>query len=178
MNKYDLKANPFIEEFIKNNNRAIEQNVPKWAEERDFVKLYHNTSYVLGSLKRSHKILFDFVFATLQDGSKYNATTIEMSYKNYVIHCNLRHIDALSKVSFHHARNELEKNGVIASAGPTGFYYFNINLFFNGDRFQVAKDYIGIAEKAQPKPTLRKVEKVEVSVPANDYKQKRSYLSI
>lgn len=144
---------PFIDDYISENKLIVDGEEIKMKrgkkiksvellDDRRFVKVYIQSDEVLASLKNSTKIVFEYIFKTLQSSDSYNAMEIEFSYRDYVIFNKRRGIEnPVSEKSFYNARAELIKNRIIALKDGTTYWY-NFNYFFNGDRFSVVKEYI------------------------------------
>lgn len=144
---------PFIEEYMIENKLFIDDGEIKirkgkkikkveLLDDRRFIKVYIQSDDVLANLKNSTKIIFEYIFRTLQSSDSYNTMEIEFSYKDYTIFNKRRNIEnPVSEKSFYNARTELIKNRIIALKEGTTYWY-NFNYFFNGDRFSVVKEYV------------------------------------
>lgn len=149
---------PFIDDYMAENKLIVDGEEIKMKkgkkiktvellDDRKFVKVYIQSDEVLAGLKNSTKIVFEYIFRTLQSSDFYNVMEIEFSYKDYVIFNKRRGIkNPVSEKSFYNARAELIKNRIIALKEGTTYWY-NFNYFFNGDRFSVVKEYILAGEK-------------------------------
>ncbi len=137
-----IKTNPFLEEYIKDNEKFFHTKTTKILTDREFVKVYINANAKLANLTNSTKLLFEYLFRNLQKTESYNKTIIDISFKTYVIFSNINNIKVLSKATFYRCREELISNRIIAETDNNGFYYFNLNYFFNGDRISVATEYL------------------------------------
>ena len=138
----DKKSNPFLEEYIKENEKYFNTKTTKILTDREFVKVYINANEKLANLTNSSKLLFEYLFRNLQKTESYNKTILDISFKTYIIFSNLHNLDKISKATFYRCREELIENRIIAETSDLGFYFFNLNFFFNGDRMLVATEFL------------------------------------
>lgn len=166
-----IKTNPFLEEYIKDNEKFFYTKTTKILTDREFVKVYINANDKLANLTNSTKLLFEYLFRNLQKTESYNKTIIDISFKTYVIFSNINNIKVLSKATFYRCREELIRNRIIAETDNNSFYYFNLNLFFNGDRILLATEYLrqttNIVQFVQP------IKQQEESKEPEGYKQSK-----
>jgi len=152
-----LKPNKYLDSFIEKNKDKLFIECNKHICEKEFLKVYIASIDVLSELTKSTKIVYEYLFRRLQASSSYNITKLLFTFKDYTIYCNDNDIKAVPEASFYRARNELIKNDIIDNSGSDGYFYFNLNYFFNGDRIQVAINYIKVnnIEIKNDKPKLK-----------------------
>lgn len=137
-----MKENPFIKQFIEENREKIVKKQFEYLEDRQFIKVFIGANEVLSSLQKSSRLIYEYLFKTLQSSASYNQTEIEVSFRGYRAFCRQNKLKPIAEVTFYRSRKELIEKGVIAEADEQGFYFFNINYFFNGDRFFVIHEFI------------------------------------
>lgn len=175
MNNKD--KNPFLEEYIKDNENFFHKKTTKILTDREFIKVYINANEKLANLSNSSKLLFEYLFNLLQKTESYNRTIADISFKSYIIFVNSSNLKPLSKATFYRSREELIKARIIAETKNIGFYFFNLNYFFNGDRIIVANEYL-----KQSNAIVNETKEVKKEVVKNDikdnelegYKQKKT----
>lgn len=137
-----MKENPFIKQFIEENREKIVKKQFEYLEDRQFIKVFIGANEVLSSLQKSSRLIYEYLFKTLQSSASYNQTEIEVSFRGYRAFCRQNKLKPIAEVTFYRSRKELIEKGVIAEADEQGFYFFNLNYFFNGDRFFVIHEFI------------------------------------
>ncbi|MEX3628391.1 MAG: hypothetical protein VB138_01815 [Burkholderia sp.] len=141
-----MKKNPFIDKYIEENKRHLVSKETAFIKDSEFVKVYIEANAVLSSVQNCSKLLFEYMFRMLQKSEAYNQTVIDLSYRSYLIFCRYNKLKPMVKSSFYRSRSELISKNVIAETDDMGMYFFNLNFFFNGDRFYVVKEYIRASE--------------------------------
>lgn len=138
-----MKPNKYLDSFIEKNKKVLSLQKDNRLSEKQFLKVYIASNEVLSRLRNSTKIIYEYLFHRLQQTTSYNKTRLLFTYKDYVVYCNDNFIEcSIKEASFYRARNELIKFDIIDETETSGYYYFNVNFFFNGDRLEVALNYI------------------------------------
>lgn len=151
--------NPFIEEYIEKNKEHLIKKNTKYLDDREFLKVYINADCVLSNLKHSTKIVFEYIFNTLQKSESYNQTIIDLNFRNYVVYCNHKNFEKVSRRSFYRAKDEMIDKKIIAKTNEVNIYFFNLNFFFNGKRLYVVNEYIKTnnIELLEQKPIVKQM---------------------
>lgn len=119
-------------------------NVTMWkmvmADKETFVKVFTSGLDNLLPLSMGGQMLFKHICRSLRP----NKDRVYLDGKEFIKEYNIKSIN-----TFYKSLSELLDNQIIANTNEKGFYYININIFFNGDRVKFIQNYLRYGENNQ-----------------------------
>lgn len=113
-------------------------HVVRDVDESEFLKLYTKNVRAIFDLKPTTQRVLQYLMVELQKTP--NADAIYLAWvgaEEYFSEANLK----VSRASFHRAMKELLEKGFIAESTRPHMFWFNPNLFFNGNRMSFVHEY-------------------------------------
>lgn len=103
-----------------------------------FVKIYTQNVKAIFDLKPTTQRVLQYLITELQKTP--NADAIYLAWIGAEEYFSEQDVN-VSRASFHRAMKELLDRGFIAESTKPNMYWFNPNLFFNGDRMTFIREY-------------------------------------
>ena len=125
-------------------------HIIKEVDENEFLKVYTKNIRAIFDLKPTAQRVLQYLMAELQKTP--NADAIYLAWvgaEEYFSEHNL----GVSRASFQRALKELLEKGFIAESTKPNMFWFNPNLFFNGDRMTFVHEYRRKLLENAPIPT-------------------------
>lgn len=132
-------------------------HIVKETDSEEFLKIYTKNVRAIFDLKPTTQRVLQFLMSELQKTPNADAIyLVWMGAEEYFSHENL----SVSRPSFQRALKELLDKGFIAESTRPSMFWFNPNLFFNGDRMTFIHEYRRrpIAEPARDPKTVDFIE--------------------
>ena len=127
-------------------------------DESEFLKLYTKNINAIFDLKPTSQRVLQYLMTELQKTP--NADSIYLAWLGAENYFSEHSVDC-SRASFQRAMHELLDKGFIAESTMPNMFWFNTNLFFNGNRMTFIHEY-------RKKPTI---EKSKDAVPRDSYEE-------
>jgi hypothetical protein len=105
----------------------------------EFIKLYISALPAFASLKKSSKLIFQYVLLVVNNG--IGKDKIHLSYNDYLEKTENSLIPKLSRASYFNGIKELLENEILFQSLSTNMYWINIAYIFNGDRLKFIQQY-------------------------------------
>ena len=113
-------------------------HVIKEVDENEFLKVYTKNIKAIFDLKPTAQRVLQYLMAELQKTP--NADAIYLAWVGAEEYFSEHDLD-VSRASFQRALKELLEKGFIAESTKPNMFWFNPNLFFNGDRMTFVHEY-------------------------------------
>ena len=117
-------------------------NVTMWrmemSDRESFIKIYKSGIDNLFPLSSSSQVLFKYICRVL----KPNKDIVFLDGKEFIREYGIKSVN-----TFYKCLAELIDNQIIANTNEKGFYFININFFFNGDRIKFIQNKIRYDDK-------------------------------
>jgi hypothetical protein len=113
-------------------------HVVKDVDENEFVKIYTKNIRAIFDLKPTAQRVLQYLITELQKTP--NADAVYLAWVGAEEYFSEHNIKA-SRASFHRALNELIQKGFLAESTKPNMFWFNPNLFFNGNRLTFVHEY-------------------------------------
>lgn len=130
-------------------------HVVKEVDEDEFVKIYTKNIKAIFDLKPTAQRVLQYLITELQKTP--NADAIYLAWIGAEEYFSEHDIKS-SRASFHRALSELIQKGFLAESTKPNMFWFNPNLFFNGNRLTFVHEY----QKAKAFPKEKKEEPLKV----------------
>ena len=123
-------------------------HIVRQVDESQFLKVYTKNIKAIFDLKPSTQKILQYLMSTLQGTP--NAEGVYLSWFRASEYFSEEDIN-ISRASFHRAMNELLQKKFIAESIDPNMFWFNPNLFFNGNRMTFVNEYrkVKTAEKTE-----------------------------
>jgi hypothetical protein len=144
---------------INKNGESITHSgihVVKEVDENEFVKIYTKNIKAIFDLKPTAQRVLQYLITELQKTP--NADAIYLAWVGAEEYFSEHNIKS-SRASFHRALTELIQKGFLAESTKPNMFWFNPNLFFNGNRLTFIHEYkkkILLETKEQQKEPIDK----------------------
>lgn len=113
-------------------------HVIKEVDEDEFLKIYTKNIKAIFDLKPTAQRVLQYLMTELQKTPNADAVYLAwMGAEEYFSEHNIQS----SRASFHRALSELIQKGFLAESTKTNMFWFNPNLFFNGNRLTLIHEY-------------------------------------
>lgn len=113
-------------------------HVVRDVDESEFLKLYTKNVRAIFDLKPTTQRVLQYLMVELQKTPNADAIYLAwMDAQDYFSEHDL----SVSKASFHRALKELLEKGFLAESTRVNMFWFNPNLFFNGNRMTFVHEY-------------------------------------
>lgn len=113
-------------------------HVLKEVDEDEFVKIYTKNIKAIFDLKPTAQRVLQYLIVELQKTP--NADAIYLAWVGAEEYFS-EHDIKVSRASFHRALSELINKGFLAESTKPNMFWFNPNLFFNGNRITLIHEY-------------------------------------
>ena len=113
-------------------------HVVREVDENEFVKVYTKNIRAIFDLKPTAQRVLQYLMTELQKTP--NADAIYLAWVGADEYFSENDIKA-SRASFHRALSELIQKGFLAESTKPNMFWFNPNLFFNGNRLTFVHEY-------------------------------------
>jgi len=107
-------------------------------DESEFLKVYTKNINAIFALKPTSQRVLQYLMVELQKTP--NADSIYLAWVGAEEYFSEHAVDC-SRASFHRALHELLEKGFIAESTMPNMFWFNANLFFNGNRMTFVHEY-------------------------------------
>ena len=107
-------------------------------DKSEFIKIYTKNVKAIFDLKPSAQRVLQYVMVELQKTP--GADAIYLAWIGVEEYLSAEQV-SMGRSSFHRALKELLKNKFLAESTKPSMYWFNTNLFFNGDRMTFINEY-------------------------------------
>lgn len=121
-------------ESIEHSGIHIVKNI----DEEEFLKIYTKNIKAIFDLKPTAQRVLQYLMTELQKTP--NADAIYLAWVGAEEYFCENHIQ-VSRASFHRALSELIQKGFLAESTKPNMFWFNPNLFFNGNRMTFVHEY-------------------------------------
>jgi hypothetical protein len=135
-------------------------HVVREIDEDEFVKIYTKNIKAIFDLKPTAQRVLQYLISELQKTP--NADAVYLAWVGAEEYFSENHIKS-SRASFHRALSELIQKGFLAESTKPNMFWFNPNLFFNGNRLTFIHEY--------RKKTIQEIGKEENLVQSDIDKQ-------
>lgn len=135
-------------------------HVVREIDENEFVKIYTKNIKAIFDLKPTAQRVLQYLITELQKTP--NADAVYLAWVGAEEYFSENHIKS-SRASFHRALSELIQKGFLAESTKPNMFWFNPNLFFNGNRLTFIHEY--------RKKTIQEIGKEENLVQSDIDKQ-------
>lgn len=126
---------------VSNSGGAIEHSgihIVKETDQEEFLKIYTKNIKSIFDLKPTTQRVLQYLMAELQKTPNVDAIYLAwIGVEEYFSHEQVN----VSRPSFQRALKELLEKGFIAESTRPSMFWFNPNLFFNGDRMTFIHEY-------------------------------------
>jgi hypothetical protein len=133
-------------------------HVVREVDEAEFVKLYTANIKSIFDLKPGSQRILQYLIVQLQKTP--NADAIYLAWVGAEEYFS-EHQVKMSRSAFYNSLKELMVKGFIAESTLPNLFWFNPNLFFNGDRMTFINE-IRRKEKEQPVSASKEQHKIEI----------------
>lgn len=126
---------------ISSDGEAIEHSgihIVKNVDEEEFLKIYTKNIKAIFDLKPTAQRVLQFLMAGLQKTP--NADAVYLAWIGADRYFNENDLK-VSRASFHRSLSELIQKGFLAESTEPNMFWFNPNLFFNGNRMTFVHEY-------------------------------------
>lgn len=113
-------------------------HVVKNVDEDEFLKIYTKNVKTIFDLKPTAQRVLQYLMTELQKTP--NADAIYLAWVGAEEYFSENHIQ-VSRASFHRALSELIQKGFLAESTKPNMFWFNPNLFFNGNRMTFVHEF-------------------------------------
>jgi hypothetical protein len=128
-------------------------HIVREVDEDEFVKVYTKNIKAIFDLKPTAQRVLQYLITQLQKTP--NADAIYLAWVGAEEYFSENDIKT-SRASFHRALSELIQKGFLAESTKPNIFWFNPNLFFNGNRLTLVHEYRKIKTQAEEKQALNK----------------------
>ncbi len=137
---------------VSSDGESIEHSgihIVKNVDENEFLKIYTKNIKAIFDLKPTAQRVLQYLMTELQKTP--NADAIYLAWVGADIYFS-EHDIQVSRASFHRALSELIQKGFLAESTRPNMFWFNPNLFFNGNRLSFIYEYRKIENENIIKP--------------------------
>lgn len=142
-------------------------HVVREVDENEFIKIYTKNIRAIFDLKPTAQRVLQYLITELQKTPNADAVYLAwVGAEDYFSEMNIKS----SRASFHRALTELIQKGFLAESTKPNMFWFNPNLFFNGNRLTFIHEYrkIGINDKKiEGNKNTKEEQKEENQIPFN-----------
>jgi hypothetical protein len=126
---------------VSNEGESVEHSgihIVRQVDESQFLKVYTKNIKAIFDLKPSTQKILQYLMQSLQKTP--NAEGVYLSWFRAEEYFSEEDV-SMSRTSFHRAMKELLQKGFIAESLDPNMFWFNPNLFFNGNRMTFVNEY-------------------------------------
>lgn len=124
-------------------------------DESEFLKVYTKNINAIFDLKPTSQRVLQYLMIELQKTP--NADSIYLAWLGAENYFSAHNVEC-SRTSFHRAMHELLDKGFIAESTMPNMFWFNANLFFNGNRMTFVHEY-------RKKPSNKTITDADTYIP-------------
>lgn len=119
---------------------TLDFTAKKVIDKDEFIKIYIHSLPVLSDLKKSTKILYQYILLLVN--KSVGQDRIYISYKDYLQKAEEnKYLIDISQPTFSRALNELLEKEILFKSELLNIYFLNIAYIFNGDRLRFITEY-------------------------------------